>query len=362
MRTIFNFLGPLTNPAGAERQLLGVSDRHYQETIAEALVGLGSERAMVVTAEDGVDELSITARTRVIEVADGAHRPSSSSSPATSASRQAELAESPAAPRRRTPRRPAPCSRASRAPAATSSCSTPAPRSTSAASPTSLEAGRRARPPRRSTAAQAAGLLERLIATTGRRRPTRLSWLSSGNDRAAHLRGARRGGGAPQPRFRRPTSSRSSPARGEDRPFSEALVRPGLSLIAEFKRRSPSAGEIAASGRPSPSRSAPTSGAGPRPSRCSPTRRHFGGSLDDLRAARAACDLPILRKDFIVDPYQLYEAAVYGADAVLLIVRALDDERAARDVRRGARPRPRLPGRGPRRRGAGAGPASSTPT
>src|SRR5262245_54853599 len=71
VRTIFNFLGPLTNPAGAERQLLGVSDRHYQETIAEALVGLGSERALVVTAEDGLDELSLTARTRVIEVADG---------------------------------------------------------------------------------------------------------------------------------------------------------------------------------------------------------------------------------------------------------------------------------------------------
>jgi anthranilate phosphoribosyltransferase len=71
VRTIFNFLGPLTNPAGAERQLLGVSDRHYQETIAEALVGLGSVRAMVVTAEDGVDELSTSARTRVIEVADG---------------------------------------------------------------------------------------------------------------------------------------------------------------------------------------------------------------------------------------------------------------------------------------------------
>jgi anthranilate phosphoribosyltransferase len=58
-------------PAGARRQLLGVSDRHYQETIAEALVGLGSERALVVAAEDGVDELSISARTRVIEVAGG---------------------------------------------------------------------------------------------------------------------------------------------------------------------------------------------------------------------------------------------------------------------------------------------------
>jgi anthranilate phosphoribosyltransferase len=71
VRTIFNFLGPLTNPAGAQRQLLGVSDRHYQETIAEALVGLGSARAMVVTAEDGVDEISIASRTRLIEVFEG---------------------------------------------------------------------------------------------------------------------------------------------------------------------------------------------------------------------------------------------------------------------------------------------------
>ena len=71
VRTIFNFLGPLTNPAGARRQLLGVSDRRYQETIAEALVGLGAESALVVSSEDGIDELSISARTRVIEVADG---------------------------------------------------------------------------------------------------------------------------------------------------------------------------------------------------------------------------------------------------------------------------------------------------
>jgi anthranilate phosphoribosyltransferase len=71
VRTIFNFLGPLTNPAEADRQLLGVSDRTYQETIAEALVGLGCERSLVVRAEDGVDELGLASRTRVIEVKDG---------------------------------------------------------------------------------------------------------------------------------------------------------------------------------------------------------------------------------------------------------------------------------------------------
>jgi anthranilate phosphoribosyltransferase len=71
VRTIFNFLGPLTNPAGATRQLLGVSDRRYQETIAEALAGLGAEHALVVHGEDGLDEMTIAGRTRVIEVSDG---------------------------------------------------------------------------------------------------------------------------------------------------------------------------------------------------------------------------------------------------------------------------------------------------
>src|SRR5436189_5689345 len=71
VRTIFNFLGPLTNPAGATRQLLGVSDRRYQETIAEALLALGCERALVVCADDGVDEVAVTDRTRIVEVEEG---------------------------------------------------------------------------------------------------------------------------------------------------------------------------------------------------------------------------------------------------------------------------------------------------
>jgi anthranilate phosphoribosyltransferase len=68
VRTIFNFLGPLTNPAGARLQLIGVSDPTYQETIAGALAHLGTDRALVVCGEDGLDEISIAAPTRVIEV------------------------------------------------------------------------------------------------------------------------------------------------------------------------------------------------------------------------------------------------------------------------------------------------------
>ena len=113
--------------------------------------------------------------------------------------------------------------------------------------------------------------------------------------------------------------------RGQDRPFQEALVRPGLSLIAEFKRRSPSGGEIAPDAD-IVSQVAAYERGGAAALSVLTDGPHFGGSLEDLREARGATTLPIIRKDFIVDPYQLYEAATNGADAVLLIVRALDDD------------------------------------
>jgi indole-3-glycerol phosphate synthase len=109
----------------------------------------------------------------------------------------------------------------------------------------------------------------------------------------------------------------------DDRPFSEALARAGVSVIAEHKRRSPSAGEIRA-GATVPEIVEAYERGGAAALSILTEGPHFAGSLDDLRDAQGASSLPILRKDFIVDTYQVYESAVVGADALLLIVAALE--------------------------------------
>jgi len=107
--------------------------------------------------------------------------------------------------------------------------------------------------------------------------------------------------------------------------FRDALAAGGLSIIAEHKRRSPSAGPIRPGSRVTEIARAYERGGAAAISVLT-EERHFDGSLEDLREAAGACALPLLRKDFVIDPYQLAEAAAAGADAVLLIVAALDTD------------------------------------
>ena len=189
-------------------------------------------------------------------------------------------------------------------------------------------------PGARSVISGSSSVLERIVGETReeverRKRSVPLSVLEariadSGSASTGHvssLAGAPASIGETGSRGNAPGLFGSDGSRGR---FHEALARPGIGVIAEFKRRSPSAGAL----REAPdvveiARAYQRGGAGALS--ILTEGPNFEGSLDDLRAARCACELPILRKDFIVDPYQLHESVAAGADAILLIVAALDD-------------------------------------
>ncbi len=106
------------------------------------------------------------------------------------------------------------------------------------------------------------------------------------------------------------------------RDFAGALRSPGMSIIAEFKRASPSRGAIRPGADPAEVATLYAKHGAAALSVLT-DQRYFQGHPEDLRGARDACDLPVLRKDFILEAYQIYESRLLGADAVLLIVRAV---------------------------------------
>jgi indole-3-glycerol phosphate synthase len=112
--------------------------------------------------------------------------------------------------------------------------------------------------------------------------------------------------------------------RSDPHRLRQALLNKGLNVIAEFKRRSPSKGVIRADADLKQIVKSYEAGGAAAISVLT-EEDYFSGSLDDLRQVKESVDLPVLRKDFIFDEYQIYESAEAGADAVLLIVAALDD-------------------------------------
>ena len=138
---------------------------------------------------------------------------------------------------------------------------------------------------------------------------------------------ARRREAVPPAALERAMAARAE-ADGPLRSLPAALARPGLAVIAEHKRSSPSAGPIRADLALEDVVAAYERGGAAALSILT-EGPNFGGSLDDLRAARRATALPLLRKDFVVDPYQVVESFAAGADAILLIVAALSPRELA---------------------------------
>ncbi len=349
VRTAFNLLGPLTNPAGATRQLVGVPRPEFTELLARALLLLGSDRAWVVHGADGIDEISTTGYTKVSECRNGAVNtfylhPTDVGLPKAlpdalkggDANENAAIVERILAGGRgpardivllnagaslfiagvaasivegiaraaraidggeakRTLERMITLSKAEEIAAASVMG---APAATADLLATIVAATRRiveVREQREALAALAARA-ERRTATPGRFR--------------AALVGTSAGG--------TPVGDGLQPVPGDDVPR----------IIAECKRRSPSRGVLRPQYDPVDiAIGYQQAGAAAISVLTEPT--FFDGALDHLQAVRDAVSVPVLRKDFIVSEYQLFEARAAGADAVLLIVAALDAQTLA---------------------------------
>jgi anthranilate phosphoribosyltransferase len=308
VRTLFNLIGPLSNPAGATRQVMGVFEPRLVPVMAEVLLGLGTHHALVVHG-DGLDEISVCGPTLVEEVRHGRRRSFQVTPEELGLGRHApdalqggDAAANAAILWRVLDGEPGAPREAVLANAAAALFV--------ADEVQSLHEGV-ARAAREVDSGAAAAHLERFLRLQ-HGEPTVLDAVVArtplGGPRAASPRGPRRS-----------LSAALSPRGGPTR------------VIAEVKRRSPSAGPIAPIIDPGALAEAYVR-QGAAAISVLTNGPDFGGSLDDLAAVRARVDVPVLRKEFIVGPRQLDEAVAVGADAVLLIASVLG--RGLRSMRR----------------------------
>ena len=314
IRTVFNFLGPVTNPAGAGRMLLGVSVENYLEVLAGALARTGCERALLVCGAEGMDELSVSGPSTVLEVDGGKVQSPYSVEPEECGVSAASAGHT----GRRGPRR----ERRHHPQGADRHEGRSSRRRAPQCRRRPLRGRRRPQHRGRSGSGASVPRLGKRPARVGT--PGRAQQRTGGE---AGMSGPRAGGPASRGRGQTgtyldrivPSVLQRLEARKQARPlsvleglpgptgrasFAQAMREPGISLIAEVKRASPSKGPIRPSLDVGEIVGAYDRG-GARALSVLTEQDYFRGSLEDLEQAVSACRLPVLRKDFIVDEYQI---------------------------------------------------------
>ncbi len=333
VRTIFNILGPLTNPVGATNILMGVFHPDLVGIQARVLRELGAERALVVWGRDNMDEISLGAGTLVGELRDGKVREyeihPEDFGIAMSASRNLKVAdpeESIAMLRGVLDNQPGPANDivALNAGAAlyVAGVADPPPGHRRRQRPRAHGAVRRRQPragrltlPRPSDPSyrfQESRTMSDILNTILARKTQEVA------ERSARM---------PLAELKARVAD-ASPVRGFANALQAAIANGDPAVIAEVKKASPSKGVIRADFRPAEIAVSYEFGGASCLSVLTDVD-FFQGADAYLQEAREACTLPVLRKDFVVDPYQVVEARVLGADCILLIVSALDDRQLA---------------------------------
>ncbi len=340
VRTIFNILGPLTNPVGATNILMGVFHPDLVGIQARVLRELGAERALVVWGRDNMDEISLGAGTLVGELRDGKVREyeihPEDFGIAMSASRNLKVAdpeESIAMLRGVLDNQPGP---------ANDIVALNAGAALYVAGVADSIADGLARAPghRRRQRPRAHGAVRRRQPRAGRLtlpRPSDPSYRFQESRTMSDILNtilARKTQEVAERSARMPLAelkarvADASPVRGFANALQAAIANGDPAVIAEVKKASPSKGVIRADFRPAEIAVSYEFGGASCLSVLTDVD-FFQGADAYLQEAREACTLPVLRKDFVVDPYQVVEARVLGADCILLIVSALDDRQLA---------------------------------